>query len=64
MKSQAVTSKERKVHIVLSEKTHQQLRIKCAIQDTTIQKYVAQLINSSVNDVKVLQNGIQIQKEG
>ena len=57
MKEQAKTNGGRKVHIVLSEDTHQRLRIKCAIEDLTIQKFVARLIENSVVGVEVLQNG-------
>ena len=53
----------RKVHITLPEKTHQLLRIKCAIEDVTIQEFVALLIEDSVAGVEVVQNDWKIQKE-
>lgn len=42
---------ERKIHITLSDAVHQRLRVKCALQDTTIQNYVSQLIIHDVSDV-------------
>ena len=50
--------------ITLPEETHQRLRIKCAIEDVTIQEFVARLIESSVAGVEALQNGGQTQKGG
>ena len=63
VKKQTNTNGGRKVHITLPE-THQRLRIKCAIEDVTIQEFVARLIESSVAGVEALQNGGQTQKGG
>nr|WP_319775892.1 hypothetical protein [uncultured Sphaerochaeta sp.] len=63
-KKQIKANSGRKVHVTLSEKTHQQLRIKCAIEDVTIQGFVARLIENSVTNVEVMQNGGQTQKVG
>jgi len=43
----------RKIHINLSEKVHQKLRVKCALEDRTIQEYVAQLIETEVASIRV-----------
>ena len=40
----------RKIHINLTEEAHQKLRIKCAMEDLTIQDYVAGLIEESLKD--------------
>lgn len=41
--------KTRKVHIMLSDDLHRDVRIRCAYEDITIQEYVASLI---ANDMK------------
>ena len=64
VKKQTKTNGGRKVHITLPEETHQRLRIKCAIEDVTIQEFVARLIENSVAGVEALQNGGQTQKGG
>lgn len=64
MKQQTKTNGGRKVHITLPEDTHQRLRIRCAIEDVTIQEFVARLIENSVAGVEVMQNGVQTQKGG
>ena len=57
MKKQTSANGGRKVHITLSEETHQRLRIKCAIEDVTIQEFVARLIENSVADVELMRKG-------
>ncbi|NMC33970.1 MAG: hypothetical protein GYA36_16125 [Veillonellaceae bacterium] len=52
MKKQTNTNGGRKVHITLPEETHQRLRIKCAIEDVTIQEFVARLVETAVKDVQ------------
>jgi|GEM_PF-1888443 len=64
VKKQTKTNGGRKVHITLPEETHQRLRIKCAIEDVTIQEFVARLIENSVAGVELMQNGGQTQKGG
>lgn len=64
MKKQTNANGGRKVHITLPEETHQRLRIKCAIEDVTIQEFVARLIENSVASVEALQIGGQTQKGG
>lgn len=64
VKKQANANGGRKVHITLPEETHQRLRIKCAIEDVTIQEFVARLIEKAVTGVEVLQSGGQTRKGG
>jgi predicted HicB family RNase H-like nuclease len=45
--------KDRKIHIVVSDDVHQRLRIKCAIEDLSIQEFVARLLAEAVKDVRV-----------
>ena len=52
VKKQTNTNGGRKVHITLPEETHQRLRIKCAIEDVTIQEFVARLVETAVKDVQ------------
>ncbi len=52
VKKQTNTNGGRKVHITLPEETHQRLRIKCAIEDVTIQEFVARLVEAAVKDVQ------------
>lgn len=44
---------KRKIHIDLTEETHKRLRIKAAIRDESIQKFVEDLIAKAVCDVEV-----------
>lgn len=55
MKKQTKANGGRKVHITLPEETHQRLRIKCAIEDVTIQEFVARLVEIAVKDVQTEQ---------
>ena len=43
--------KERKIHVALPDEVHQKLRVKCALEDVTIQEYVSRLIAKDVQDV-------------
>jgi len=45
--------KERKIHVALPEEVHQRLRVKCALEDVTIQQYVARLLSESVKDIEI-----------
>jgi predicted DNA binding CopG/RHH family protein len=44
-----ISKKTRKVHIMLSDDLHRDVRIRCAYEDISIQDYVASLI---ANDMK------------
>jgi predicted HicB family RNase H-like nuclease len=50
-------SRTRKIHIVLSEDVHKLLKVKCALQEVTIQEYVSDLLKTSVEDVVIEQHG-------
>jgi len=52
--------RERKIHVALSEDVHQRLRVKCAMEDVTIQQYVSKLIEKEVADVQL--PGVRHQK--
>jgi len=43
----------RKIHINLPEEVHQKLRVKCALEDVTIQEFVEALIAANVADIIV-----------
>jgi predicted HicB family RNase H-like nuclease len=45
--------KERKIHVALPDDVHQKLRVKCALNDVTIQEYVASLIEEAVRDIVI-----------
>jgi len=45
--------KERKIHVALPDEVHQKLRVKCALEDVTIQEYVSRLIAKDVQDVEL-----------
>ncbi|MFA5944352.1 MAG: hypothetical protein WC876_07805 [Candidatus Thermoplasmatota archaeon] len=42
-----------KIHITLEEDVHRRLRVQVALQNTTIQDYVAALVAKAVRDVKL-----------
>ena len=44
----------RKIHINLPEEVHKKLRVKCALEDVTIQEWVARLIERELRDLSVL----------
>lgn len=45
--------KERKIHIALPGELHQLLRIKCAVEDLSIQEFVQRLVSEAVKDIRV-----------
>ena len=47
-----IDSRSRKIHITLPESVHQRLRIKCALEDLTIQEFVAKMVETAVKDVQ------------
>ena len=55
--------KGRKIHITLSESVHQHLRVKCALEDLTIQDYVSEMISLAVQDITVMDNRKATMKE-
>lgn len=48
-----VKPRERKIHIALPEDVHQRLRVKCAVEDTSIQDFVANALAELVKNVSV-----------
>ena len=49
----AQAAKERKIHISLDEGTHQRLRVKCALEGTTMQEFVSRLVADAVREVEI-----------
>ena len=45
--------KERKIHIALPDDVHQRLRVKCAVEDRSMQEFVATLLTEAVRDVRM-----------
>ena len=43
----------RRIHVNLPEEVHQKLRVKCALEDMTIQDFVSDLIGKAVASVRV-----------
>lgn len=43
---------QKKIHIILPENLHRQLRIECAYQDISIQEYVKKLIQNRLRKVR------------
>lgn len=48
-------NRKRKIHIELTEETHQKLRVKAALHDLSLQAYVEELIANSVQDIDLAQ---------
>jgi predicted HicB family RNase H-like nuclease len=44
---------KKKIHIDLSERIHQKLRVKAALENISIQKFVESLISQAVEDVEI-----------
>ncbi|MBW1738899.1 MAG: hypothetical protein JRJ69_15480 [Deltaproteobacteria bacterium] len=47
----------RKIHINLPEEVHLKLRVKCALEDMTMQDWVAELIQRELVDVPLVGGG-------
>lgn len=54
---------KRKIHIDLSDLTHKRLRVKTALQDISIQKFVETLINDAVADIQLEELGLEVEKK-
>lgn len=48
---------QKKIHINLTEEVHRKLRIKCALEDSSIQEFVSEIITNSVRGIKVVESG-------
>ena len=49
--------KLRKIHIDLPEEVHRKLRVKAALEDRSMQAFVAQVIAEAVDDVVIPETG-------
>jgi hypothetical protein len=54
---------KRKIHIDLSDLTHKRLRVKTALQDISIQKFVEALINDAVADIQLEELELEVEKK-
>lgn len=54
---------KRKIHIDLSDLTHKRLRVKTALQDISIQKFVETLINDAVADIQLEELELEVEKK-
>lgn len=43
----------RKIHVDLPEEVHRKLRVKAALQDTSIRAFVAEVVREAVKDVVI-----------
>ena len=46
-------TKRRKIHVDLPEEVHQKLRVKAALEDVSMQAFVARVVDEAVRDVVV-----------
>ena len=54
-----ISKKTRKVHIMLSDDLHRDVRIRCAYEDISIQDYVASLIANDMKRFDVPRKGVE-----
>lgn len=47
------TPKRRKIHVDLPEQVHQKLRVKAALEDVSMQAFVARVVGEAVKEVVV-----------
>jgi plasmid stability protein len=50
-------TKLRKIHINLPEEVHKKLRVKAALEDVSIQAFVASVVAAAVSDVRLPRAG-------
>ena len=43
----------RKIHIILGEDLHKRIRIRCAVEDRSIQKYVASVLQRDMEGFEI-----------
>ena len=53
---------KRKIHIDLSELTHKRLRVKAALEDVSIQRFVEELIDKTVADIQLEELETEVDK--
>jgi predicted HicB family RNase H-like nuclease len=46
-------TRRRKIHVDLPEEVHQKLRVKAALEDVSMQAFVARIVDEAVRDVVV-----------
>lgn len=51
--TQEKTAQEKKIHIVLPGDLHQRLRVKCALEDMSIQQYVEDVLQKVTKDIQI-----------
>ena len=51
--AQANPHRLRKIHVDLPEEVHRKLRVKAALQDTSIRAFVAHVVGEAVKDVVI-----------
>ncbi len=49
----SVASKKRKIHVDLPEEIHKKLRVKAALQETSMQAFVARVVGEAVRDIVI-----------
>jgi plasmid stability protein len=52
-----VTIRRRKIHVDLPEEIHRKLRVKAALEDVSMQAYVARVVEKAVKDVPLPEVG-------
>lgn len=45
--------KQRKIHILLPQDVHRRLRVRCAVEDASMQEFVERLLTDAVRDVRL-----------
>ena len=45
--------RRRKIHVDLPEEVHRKLRVKAALEDTSMQAFVARVVSEAVRDVVI-----------
>lgn len=45
--------KPRKIHILLPPDVHRRLRVRCAVEDASMQEFVERLLTDAVRDVRL-----------
>ena len=46
-------TRRRKIHVDLPEEVHRKLRVKAALEDTSMQAFVARVVSEAVRDVVI-----------
>jgi predicted HicB family RNase H-like nuclease len=54
----------RKIHVDLPEEIHRKLRVKAALEDVSMQAFVARVVERAVRDVSLLDGGNHRSRKG